>query len=175
MIRRSVVLLSMLAAAGTALAQTSPAPPPPPSQWHGHHQWKDATQWRQEMEQRRMDRLAILLDLTPAQRGQVAAVFADERGKMKPAMQQMRAAMKQVRAAHEAARKETLQRLTSVLSPAQMKKFKVLMPEHGMMHAMMMHRMMMHGMGDDMHHGMGHGTDEGMHAMPGSAADAGPQ
>lgn len=38
----------------------------------------------------------------------------------------------------------------SVLTPAQMKKLKVLMPEHGMMHGMMMHGMMMH----HMEHGM---------------------
>jgi hypothetical protein len=161
MIRRSVVLLSMLAVAGTALAQTPPSPPPQ-QQWHGHHQWKDAAQWRQKMEQRRMDRLAILLDLTPAQRQQLKTIFADERAKMKPAMQQVRQAMKQVRAAHEAARKETLQRLTSVLSPTQMKKFKALMPEHGMMK----HRMMMHG--------MGHGMKMGPHPMQGPGPGPGP-
>lgn len=157
MIRRSVLLLSMLAVAGAALAQTPPSPPP--GQWHGNHQWKHAAQWQQKMQQRRMDRLVILLDLTPTQRQQLGTIFADERAKMKPAMQQMRQAMKQVRAAHEAARKETMQRLTSVLNPTQMKKFKALMPEHGMMRAVMMHRMMMHR--------MGHGMDQGPHPMPG--------
>jgi Spy/CpxP family protein refolding chaperone len=164
MIRRSVVLLSMLAVAGTALAQAPAPSQPPPAQWHGHHQWKDAAQWRQKMEQRRMERLAVILDLTPAQRQQVGTIFADEHARMRPAMQQVRQAMERARAAHEAARKETLQRLTSVLSPEQMKKFKALMPGRGMMHAMMMHRMMMHGMGGDMDHGM----DMGPHGMPGA-------
>lgn len=164
MIRRSVVLLSMVAVAGTALAQTPPSQPPPPApRWHGHHEWQDAAQWRQKMEQRRMDRLAVLLDLTPAQRQQVGKIFADEHARMKPAMQQVRQAMQQARAAHEAARKEAMQRLTSVLSPAQMKKLEVLMPGHGMMHGMMMHRMMMHGMG----HWPG--------PAPGSDAGPGPQ
>lgn len=147
--KRSVVLLAMLAVAGTALAQEPPAQPPP--QWHGNHQWKNDAEWRQKMEQRRMERLAVLLDLTAAQQQQVQAIFTDEHAKMKTAMQQVQQAMKQARAAHEAAHKETLQRLSSVLTPAQMKKLKVLMPEHGMMHGMMMHGMMMHGIG----HGMG--------------------
>lgn len=166
MIRRSVVLLSMLAVAGTALAQTPPSQsPPPPPQWHGHHEWKDAAQWRQKMQQRRLDRLAILLDLTAVQRQQVRTIFADEHARMKPAMQQVREAMQQARAAHEAARKDAMQRLTSVLTPTQMKKLEVLMPEHGMMHAMMMHRMMMHGMDPGMNMGP---------PGPGPGADAGP-
>ncbi|MGH8290870.1 MAG: hypothetical protein ACREV7_17960 [Steroidobacteraceae bacterium] len=144
MIRRSVALLAMLAVTGTVLAQS---PPPSAPQWHGHHAWKDAAQWQHKMEQRRMDRLALLLDLTPAQRQQVQAIFAGERAKMKPAMKQIRQAMKQAHAAHEAVRKETQQRLASVLSPTQMKKLKALMPGRGRM----MHGMMMHGMG----HGMG--------------------
>jgi Spy/CpxP family protein refolding chaperone len=147
MTRGSVVLVAALALAGTALAQS----PPPAAQWHGHHEWKDAAQWRQQMEQRRMDRLTLLLDLTPAQRQQVQAVFSDEQAKMKTAMQQVRQAMEQAHAAHEAVRKDAEHRLSSVLSPIQMRKLRVLMPEHGMM----MHGMMMHGMDHDMDHGMG--------------------
>ena len=147
MIRRSVVLLAMLAVAGTALAQQPPSPPP---QWHENHQWKNATEWRQKMEQRRMERLAVLLDLTPAQRQQVQSIFSDEHAKMKTSMEQVRQAMRQARAAHEAAHKETLQRLSSVLSPTQMKKLEVLMPEHGMRRGMMMRGMMMHSMGRGM-------------------------
>lgn len=160
MIRRSVVLVAMLAAAGAALAQA----PSPPAQWQGHHhRWQDGAQWRQQMEQRRMDRLTILLDLTPAQRQRVQGIFADEHAKMQTAMQQVRQAMRQARAAHQAARKETLQQLGSVLSPAQMKKLKALMPGPGMMHEMMMHRMMMHGMG------------MGPHAMGGPGPGPGPR
>lgn len=142
MINRSVVLLAMLAVAGTALAQTPPPPPQQP-QWHGHHQWKDAAQWRQKMEQRRMERLTVLLDLTPAQRQQVQSILSDEHAKMKTALQPMEQAMQQARAAHEAVRKETEQKLAGVLSPTQMKKLKVLMPEHRRP-CFMMHRM---GMG----------------------------
>lgn len=141
MIRRSVVMTAMLAVAGTTFAQ---APASPSPQWQGHHQWKGAAEWRQKMEQRRMDRLTVLLDLTPAQQQQVRTIFADEHAKMKTAMEQARQAMKQVRAAHEAAHKETLQQLASVLSPAQMKKLDALMPPRGMMRG---HWMMMHGMG----------------------------
>ena len=143
MIRRSVVLVAMLGFAGAALAQ-EPAPPPP--QWHGDHDGKNAAEWRQKMERHRVEQLDVLLDLTPAQRRQVQAIFAEEHAKMRTAMQQVEQAMKQAHAAHEAARKETLQRLSSVLSPTQMKKLKVLMPEHGFMHGMMMHGMMMHDM-----------------------------
>lgn len=148
MIRRSVVLVAMLGFAGATLAQ-EPAPPPPP-QWHGDHDGKHAAEWRQKMEQRRVEQLDVLLDLTPAQRQQVQAILAEEHAKMRTAMQQVKQAMKQARVAHEAAHKETLQRLSSVLSPTQMKKLKVLMPEHGFMHGMMMHGMMMHDMEDGM-------------------------
>ena len=144
MITRSVVLTVMLAVAGTALAQQPPAPPPPP-QAHARHQGKNAAEWRQKMEQHRMERLDVLLDLTAAQRQQVQAILTDEHARMRAAMQQVEQAMKQARAAHEAVHKETLQRLSSVLTPAQMKKLKVIMPEHGMMHDMMMHHME-HGM-----------------------------
>lgn len=127
MLRRSVVLVAVLCAAGTAFAQT---PPSPAQQWHGHSHWKNAAEWGQKMEQRRLDRLTILLDLTPAQRQQVQAIFSAERAKTKASMQQVVQAIKQARAAHRAARKETLQKLAAVLSPAQMKKLKLLLPEH---------------------------------------------
>lgn len=160
MIKRSVVLLAMLAAAGTALAQTPPPPPQQP-QWHGHeHQWKDAGKWRQKMEQRRMERLAVLLDLTPAQRQQVQSILSDERGKMKTAMQQVMQAMKQARAAHEAVRKETEQKLAAVLTPVQMKKLKLLMPEHERGHFMMRGKGM----------GMGHMPPPGPGPGPGPEA-----
>ena len=131
--KRSVVLLAMLAVAGTALAQTPPSSPPS-QQWHGHDGWKDRAQWHEKMEKRQMERMAVLLDLTPAQRQQVQSIFSDEHAKMKTAMQQVRQAMEQARAAHQAVRKETEQKLATVLTPAQMKKLKLLMPEHGREH-----------------------------------------
>src|SRR5579862_464350 len=97
MIKRTVALLAMLAVTGAALAQS---PPPPPPHGHGNHPWKDAAQWHQQMEQHQMDRLALLLDLTPAQRQQVQAIFSDEHAKMKTAMEQVEQAMKQAHAAH---------------------------------------------------------------------------
>ena len=160
MIRSSVVMMAMLTVAGTALAQ---APASPSPQWQGHHQWKDAADWHQKMEQHRLERLTVLLDLTPAQQQQVWTIFSDEHSKMKAAMGQVQEAMKQVRAAHEAAHKETLQRLGSVLSPAQMKKLDALMPPRGMMGR---HRMMMHGMGHDGKMGLPPGSEEGSGSSP---------
>ncbi|MDE2447628.1 MAG: hypothetical protein KGO22_01565 [Gammaproteobacteria bacterium] len=157
--KRAVVLAAALAVTGTALAQ---APASPPTQWQGHHQWKGAAEWQQKMEQRRMERLAVLLDLTPAQRQQVQAIFSDEHAKMTTAMQQVQQAMRQARAAHEAVRKDAEQRLTAVLSPTQMKKLKVLMPEHRRQ------RFMMRGMG----HEMGPGMDGG--PMPPPPPGSGP-
>ena len=172
MSRRSVVLLAMLAVTGTALAQQTPSPPPPPApQWHGDHQGKNDAEWRQKREQRRMEQLAVLLDLTPAQRQQVQAIFTDQHAKMKGAMQQVRQAMEQARATHEAIHKETVKRLSSVLTPAQMKKLEVLMPEHGMMHGMMMRGTMMH----DMDRGMGHGMEGAPPPPPGPGPGPDPQ
>jgi len=160
MIRRSVILLALLAVGGTALAQT---PPSPQVQSQGHHQWKDAAQWRQKMDQRRIERLAVLLDLTPAQRQQVQGILTDEHARMKTAMQQVEEAMKQARAAHQAARKDAEQKLAAVLSPQQMKKLRILMPEHP--HGRFMMR------GSDMGH-MGHMGPMG--PMPHPDPDAGP-
>lgn len=128
--KRNVIVLAMLAITGTALAQAPPPPPPPPAQWGGQHEWKNDAQWRRRVREERMERLAVLLDLTPAQRQQVQSIFSDEHAKMKGAMQQVRQAMQQARTAHQAARKEAEQKLAAVLTPAQMKKLKLLMPEH---------------------------------------------
>lgn len=123
MTRYSVVLVAVLCAAGTAFAQ---APPPAGTQadWQARRQqW--AQKWQQErtrMEQRHMERLAVLLDLTPAQRQQVQAIFAAEHTRV-------RQAMKQAMAARRAARTETETKLGQVLSPAQMKKLELLMPQ----------------------------------------------
>jgi Spy/CpxP family protein refolding chaperone len=140
------VAIALLCASGAVLAQTAPEPP---SSWHGeqHHAWE------QRMEQHRMERLTVLLDLTPAQEQKVKTILSAEHARMRQSVEQ---AMQQVREAHRAVRKDTVDKLSTVLSPAQMKKFNALMPERGMM----MHGMMMHG--------MGHGMDMGPHG-------AGPQ
>lgn len=123
MMRPNVVLVALLCVAGTAFAQA------PPAGAHADRQAK-RQQWQQDwqherarMEQERMERLAVLLDLTPAQRQQVQSIFSAEHARMRHAIQQAREAR---RAAHT----ETLAKLGQVLSPTQMKKLKLLMPQH---------------------------------------------
>lgn len=119
MMRRSVVLVAMLCAAGTAFAQAPPAA--------GHANWQaNRQQWQQmrtKMEQKRMERLAVLLDMTPAQEQRVQAIFSGERSRMQQAM-------KQAMAARRDAHADALSKLGQVLSPTQMKKLKLLMPRH---------------------------------------------
>ncbi len=74
------------------------------------------------MEQKRLDRLAVLLDLTPAQKQQVQAVFSAERSRVQQAI-------KQAVAARRAAHADALAKLGQVLSPTQMTKLKLLMPK----------------------------------------------
>lgn len=145
MLRRSVVLLALSLAAGAALAQAPPSAPPPPPAWHsrGGHGWM---QRREMMQEHRIERLRVLLDLTPAQQQKVKAILAEERAGMKPSLQRMMQAERQLRAAHRAARKDAMEKLAAVLTPVQMKKFKLLMPEHRrfmLRHGMGMHRGMM--------------------------------
>jgi Spy/CpxP family protein refolding chaperone len=170
MLRRSVVLLALSCLGGFALAQTPPSAPPPAAAWHGQGA-RGAMHWRQKMEQRRMERLTVLLDLTAAQQQQVKAIMSEERARMRPSMQQMMRAMRQLRAAREAARKEAMQKLASALTPLQMKKLELLMPEHP--------RFMMRGgrgMGMGMRMGMRMGM-MGAHPMgpPGPPPPPGPQ
>lgn len=173
--KHSVVLVAMLCAAGTVFAQ-APAPSGAHADWQAkRQQW--ARKWQQErtkMEQRRMERMAVLLDMTPTQQQQVQAILTAERTRMRQAMKQ---AMETRRAAHT----ETETKLGQVLSPAQMKKLKLLMPQrHG--HSFMRHgHMGMHGpMGMDgpmgMHgpKGMWHG-DQGGGPPPPPPGGAGPQ
>jgi Spy/CpxP family protein refolding chaperone len=135
--RCGVAALALLCACGAALAQTPPAPPP--------HAWHGGSAMMQRMEQRRMEQMTVLLDLTPAQQQKVQAILAAEHARMSKTMEQ---AMRQIRETHRLVRKDTIERLSTVLSPEQMKKFKVLMPgPRMMMGAMMMHGMMMHGGG----------------------------
>jgi Spy/CpxP family protein refolding chaperone len=110
----------LLCAMGVALAQTPPAPPsgaPNPQQ--------------------RLEKLAVLLDLTDTQKAQVKTVLEAEREKMRAQFEASRASgtkptFEQMKAAHEQLKAETLQQLGSVLNPSQLKKFEVLMEdEHG--------------------------------------------
>jgi Spy/CpxP family protein refolding chaperone len=115
--KASVLALVLLCAAGPAIAQT-PAPPPP-GQHGGAHQ---------------LERLATLLDLTDDQKAQVKTILDAERAKMKAQFDQAQASgtrptFEQMRAAHEQLKAATVQQLTPVLTPAQLKKFQVLMAE----------------------------------------------
>jgi hypothetical protein len=160
MMRHSVVLLAMLCAAGTAWAQV-PAASGAHGDWQAQHRrWEEKSQQeRAKMAQRRLDRLAVLLDMTPAQKQQVQAVLADERSRMQQAMKQ---AMEARRAAHE----ETVTKLGQVLSPAQMKKLKLLMPER--------HGRFMRREGRDMHGPMGMHGPKGMWHHPDQGSGAPP-
>jgi len=130
----------MLCVAGTALAQ-APSPSGAHADWQARRQqWEQ--KWQQErvrMQERRMDRLAVLLDMTPAQRQQVQTILSAERTRMQQAVKQ---AMEARRAAHT----ETVTRLGQVLSAAQMKKLKLLMPQRHRRFMMERERMGMHGM-----------------------------
>jgi Spy/CpxP family protein refolding chaperone len=165
MMRHSVVLVAMLCVAGTALAQ-APSPSGAHADWQAkQQQWEQ--KWQQErakMQERRMDRLAVLLDMTPAQRQQVQTIFAAERTRMQQAMKQ---AMEARRAAHT----ETVTKLGQVLSPGQVKKLKLLMPERHRRFMMRRGPMGMHGM-----RGM-HGPMDmrGMHGMHGPMDVHGPK
>ena len=115
-----MMLLVLLAVFGVANAQTPGTPPPPDSRGSEH----------------RMERLATLLELTDAQKTQVKAVLDAEHAKMKAQLQAAQASgtkpsFEQMRTAHQQIQAETLQQLTPVLTSAQLKKFQVLMEEHG--------------------------------------------
>ena len=116
--RRSLVWLMMLGVTGVALANSqAPAAGPPCA---GHFRTM-----MQRMKEQRMERLTVLLDLTPVQQTRVKAILAEEHAKMRRSMRQV---MRRMRATHRAVHQETLTRLSGVLSPEQMKKFKLLMP-----------------------------------------------
>lgn len=100
-----------------------------------------------------MEKLAVLLDLTDAQKPQVATILQGEHAQMKALMEQTKAAggkpdFEALRAAHTQIQQDTLTKLSSVLSPTQVKKFQTL---------------------QQMHHGFGH------RGPPGGAPVAVPQ
>jgi hypothetical protein len=96
-----------------------------------------------------IDRLATLLDLTDAQKTQVQAILQEEHAKMHASFEQAKASgtkpdIQQMQALHQQVKQETLQKLTPVLSEAQLKKFQTLQEMHG-----------------EMMHGHGHGGPPG--------------
>ena len=120
-IRSALVLLCTLGVATMgALAQTTSASPSGPPN-----------------AEQRLDRLAVLLDLTDAQKAQVKTVLDAQHAKMKAQFEADRASgtrpsFEQMKANREQLKAETLQQLSSILSASQLKKFQVLMEEeHG--------------------------------------------
>jgi hypothetical protein len=113
--KATLVALALLCA-GAAFAQS----PPAPNAEHGA---------------KMMDNLAILLDLTPAQKTQVQAILQEEHAKAKAAFEQAHASgskpdFAQMKALHQQLQQETVQKLTPVLSEAQLQKFQVLEQMH---------------------------------------------
>jgi Spy/CpxP family protein refolding chaperone len=126
--RLPLTMLGALLATGIAVAQTTPpdAPPPPP----------EAGQ-----PLTRIDRLAILLDLTDSQRQQVQQILEQQRQQMKAYWQQQQSSgtkpdFQQLRAQREQLRQQTLAQLQPLLSADQYKKLEVLMtpPAFGRRH-----------------------------------------
>ena len=88
-----------------------------------------------------MESLAVLLDLTDAQKPQVESIIHAEHAQMKALIEQAKAAggkpdFQALHAAREQISQDTLAKLSGVLSPAQLKKFQTLeqMHEHGFGH-----------------------------------------
>ena len=88
-----------------------------------------------------MENLAILLDLTDAQKPQVESILQGAHSQMRQLFEQSKAAgdkpdFQAMHAAHQQIQQDTLQKLSSVLSPVQLKKFRALeqMHAHGMGH-----------------------------------------
>jgi hypothetical protein len=78
-----------------------------------------------------MDRLAILLDLTDAQKTQVQPILAAGHAQIRQLVEQIKASgtkpdFESLRAARQQIRQDTLTKLSGVLSPTQLKKFEAL-------------------------------------------------
>jgi Spy/CpxP family protein refolding chaperone len=112
-----IFALILFCATGIAFAQTPPDRPPGPP--NAEHQ---------------LDRLTTLLELTDAQKAQVKTILDAQHAKMKAQFQAAQASgtkptLEQMRAARQQLHAETVQQLTPVLTPSQLKKFEVLMEE----------------------------------------------
>jgi len=82
-----------------------------------------------------IDKLAVLLDLTDTQKGQVETVLQAEHAQMKALFEQTKAAggkpdFQSMHAAHQQIAQDTLTKLSTVLSPTQLKKFQTLQTMH---------------------------------------------
>jgi Spy/CpxP family protein refolding chaperone len=111
-------LLAAVALCAAAIATAQPHNPPTPQQ---------QAAW----EAKRMDRIAILLDLTDSQKAQVQTVLDNARTRFQAAFAQFEASgtrptPQQMKATRDQIKADTQQQLSTFLSPAQMKKFQVL-------------------------------------------------
>lgn len=82
-----------------------------------------------------LQNLALLLDLTEAQKPQVQTILLGEHQQMKALIEQTRAAggkpdFQALRAAREQIGQDTLNKLSGVLSPVQLQKFQALQQMH---------------------------------------------
>ncbi len=118
-IMKAIIVAALALWAGAVLAQT---PAANASTRAAHH----------------MDNLAILLDLTAAQKAQVQTVLQEEHAQMRQAFQDVKASTpagtkpnwQQMRTLHQQISQETITKLTPVLSATQLQKFKIL--QHAM-------------------------------------------
>jgi len=82
-----------------------------------------------------MEELAVLLDLTDAQKPQVESILQGEHAQLKALIEQTKAAgskpdFQALHAARQQINQDTLTRLSGVLSPLQLKKFQTLQQMH---------------------------------------------
>ena len=116
--RATLSMLGLLLAAGLASAQTPPADSPPTTSSSTQHL-------------NRLDRIAILLDLSAEQKTQVEQVLQQQRQQMQALWQQQKASgtqpnFQQLRAERQQLRQQTLASLQTILSAEQLNKFEIL-------------------------------------------------
>ena len=117
--RVTLSMLGLLLAAGFASAQTPSAESPPAAS-------------NPAPRLSRLDRMAILLDLTPQQKLQVQQILDEQRQQMKAFWEQQKASgakpdFQQMRTERQQLRQQTLAQLQQLLSADQYKKLQVLM------------------------------------------------
>jgi Spy/CpxP family protein refolding chaperone len=111
-------VLAAVAVCAAAIASAQPPDPPTPQQ-------------KAAWEAKRMDRLALLLDLNAAQKSEVQMILDTERSKAQAALAQLRSSgtrptHDQIKALREQIKSDTDQQLSGVLSPLQVQKFNAL-------------------------------------------------
>ncbi len=111
-------LLAAVAMCAAAIASAQPPDPPTPQQ-------------KAAWEAKRMDRLALLLDLNAAQKSEVQMILQTERSKAQSAFAQFKSSgtrptREQMKALRTQIKTDTDQQLSGVLSPLQVQKFNAL-------------------------------------------------